>query len=62
MHAKLVMYVLEGRNDFAAADNLDDALEKLDSHMATQLMKAVASLSNTNSLKRGGGDGTAGSQ
>jgi hypothetical protein len=62
MHAKLIMPVLEGRNDVAAADDLDDTLEKLDSHMATQLMKAVASLSATNAVKRGNGDGAAGSQ
>jgi hypothetical protein len=62
MHAKLIMPVLEGRNDVAASDDLDDALDKLDSHMETQLMKAVASLSATNAVKRGSGDGAAGSQ
>jgi hypothetical protein len=62
MHARLVMPALEGRNDVAAADDFDDTLEKLDTHMASQLMKAVSSLSATNAIKRGSGDGAAGSQ
>jgi hypothetical protein len=61
-HAKLIMPALEGRNDIAAADDLDDTLKKLDTHMASQLMKAVASLSVTNAVKRGSGDGAASSQ
>jgi hypothetical protein len=43
MHARLIMPALEGRNDVSAADDLDDTLEKLDTHMASQLMKAVVS-------------------
>jgi hypothetical protein len=62
MHARLIMPALEGRNDVSAADDLDDTLGKLDTHMASQLMKAVASLSATNAVKRGSGDGAAGSQ
>jgi hypothetical protein len=61
MHARLLMPVLEGNNDTAATDDLDDVLEKLDTHMATQLMKAAASLHATNAVKRSG-DGGAASQ
>jgi hypothetical protein len=43
-HARLVMPVLEGQNDTPATDDLDDVMRKLDMHMATQLMKAAASL------------------
>jgi hypothetical protein len=62
MHARLIMPALEGRNDVSAADDLDDNLEKLDTHMASQLIKAGASLSATNAVKRGSGYGAAGSQ
>jgi hypothetical protein len=61
MHARLVMPVLEGQNDTPATDDLDDVMEKLDMHMATQLMKAAASLHATNAVKRSG-DGDAASQ
>jgi hypothetical protein len=61
-HAKLITPFLEGRNNVAAADNLYDSHEKLDTHMASQLMRAVASLSATDAVKRGRGNGTAGSQ
>jgi hypothetical protein len=61
MHARLVMPVLEGQNDTPATDYLDDVMEKLDMHMATQLMRAAASLHATNAVKRGG-DGRAASQ
>jgi hypothetical protein len=44
MHARLVMPVLAGQNDTPAKDDLDDVMEKLDMHMATQLMKAAATL------------------
>jgi hypothetical protein len=60
--SRLIMPALEGRNDVPAAEDLADTLEKLDTHMASQLMKAVASLSATNAVKRGSGDGAAGSQ
>lgn len=53
-YAKLIMPSLEQRNDVAAADDLSEPLEKLDSHMATQLMKAVANLSASNATKRAG--------
>jgi hypothetical protein len=59
MHARLVMPVLEGQNDTPASDDLDDVMENLDMHMATQLMKAAASLHATNALKRCGNGGAA---
>jgi hypothetical protein len=46
------MPVLEGNNNTAATDDLDDVVEKLCTHMATQLMKAAASLHATNAVKR----------
>jgi hypothetical protein len=61
MHARLVMPVLEGQNDTPATDDLDDVMEKLDMHMATQQMKAAATLHATNAVKRSG-DGEAASQ
>jgi hypothetical protein len=61
MHARLVMPVLEGQNDTPATDDLGDIMEKPDTHMATQLMKAAASLHVTNSVKRSK-DGGAASQ
>lgn len=54
LHAKLVMPTLEQRGEVTAADDLDASLEKLESHMATQLMKAVATLSASNATKRAG--------
>jgi hypothetical protein len=57
MHARLVMPVLEGHNDTPATDDLDDVMEKLDTHMDTQLMKAAASLHATNAVKRSGDGG-----
>ena len=53
-YAKLVMPSLELHNDVTAADDLSKPLEKLDGHMATQLMKAVATLSASNAMKRAG--------
>jgi hypothetical protein len=61
MHARLVMPVLEGQNDTPATDDLDGVMEKLDMHMATQRMKAAASLHATNPVKCRG-DGGAASQ
>jgi hypothetical protein len=59
MYARLVMPVLEGQNDTPATDYLDDVMEKLDMHMATQLMKAAASLHATNAVERSGNGGSA---
>jgi hypothetical protein len=61
MHARLVTPVLEGQNYMPDTDDLDDVMKKLDMHMATQLMKAVASLHATNAMNRSG-DGGAASQ
>jgi hypothetical protein len=57
MHARLLMPVLEGNNDTAATKDLDDVLENLDAHMATELMKAAASLHASNAVKRSGDGG-----
>jgi hypothetical protein len=59
MHAKMVMLVLEGQNEIPATDDLDDVMEKLDTHMATQLMKAAATLHATNAAKPSGNGGAA---
>jgi hypothetical protein len=63
IHARLVMPVLEGQNDTPATDDrlLDDVMEKLDMYMATQLVKAAASLHATHDMKSSG-DGGAVSQ
>ena len=53
-YAKLVMPSLEQRNDVAAAEELSEPLKTLDGHIATQLMKAVATLSASNATKRAG--------
>jgi hypothetical protein len=42
-----------------ATDYLDDVMEKLDTYMTTQLMKAAASLHATNAVKRSGDGGAA---
>jgi hypothetical protein len=54
IHAKMVMPVLEGQNDMSATDDLEEVMEMLDTHVATQLMKAVAPLHATNAVKRSG--------
>jgi hypothetical protein len=61
MHARLVMPVIDDQNDTPATDNLDDVMQKLDMHMATQLMKDAAFLYAKNAVKRSG-DGGAASQ
>jgi hypothetical protein len=60
MHDRIVMPVVEGQNNTPATDDLVDVME-LDMYMATQLMKAAASLHATNAVKRSG-DGGAASQ
>lgn len=40
-YPKIVLPSLERRNDTPAADDLVERLEKLDTHMTTQLMKVV---------------------
>jgi hypothetical protein len=59
MHAKMVMPVLEGQNEIPATDDLDEVMEKLDTHMATQLKTAAASLCAINAVKRSGDGGAA---
>jgi hypothetical protein len=59
MHAKMVMPVLEEQNEIPATDDLGDVMDNLDTHMATQLMKAAASLHATNAVKRSGDRGAA---
>lgn len=51
-HAKMMLSMLEKRNDQVALDDPVEPMEKMDSHMATQLMKAVATLSASNTTKR----------
>ena len=55
----MVLPALERRGDVAAADDLDGPLGELESHMTTQLMKAVATLSASNPTKRTNGKGGA---
>lgn len=57
VYAKMVMPTLEGRNDMAASEDLTEPLDTLSSHMTTQLMKAVATLSASNATKRSRGKG-----
>ena len=59
-YAKLVMPTLERRNEIAAADDLQESMNKLETHLSTQLMKAVATLSASNATKRAGKGGVAG--
>lgn len=60
VYAKLVMPSLEKRNEISAAEDMIEPLERLDSHMTTQLMKAVATLSASNATKKAGRGGAAG--
>jgi hypothetical protein len=59
MYARLLIPVLEGNNDTAATKDLDDVLEILDTHMATQLMNAAVSLHASNAVKLCGDVGAA---
>jgi hypothetical protein len=59
IHARLVMPVLEGQNDMPVTHDLYGVMKKFDMHMATQLMKAAASLDTTNAVKRSGDGGAA---
>lgn len=56
-HAKLVLPTLEKKNDMPAADDLVEPMERLETWNATQLMKAVATLSASNATKRAGRGG-----
>lgn len=52
VHAKLVLPALKWLGEQPAADDLDDPLTKLEIHMATQLLNAVATLNAINATKR----------
>lgn len=58
-YTKMILPGLERRGVVAAADDLEEPLETLESHMATQMMKAVATLSASNATKRAGKGGAA---
>lgn len=53
-YAKMILPGLEKRGIVATADDLEEPLEKLERHMATQLTKAVAAQSASNATKRPG--------
>jgi hypothetical protein len=59
MHAKMVTLVLEGQTEIPAKDDLNEVMEKLGTHMGTQLMKVAASLHANNAVKRSGDEGAA---
>lgn len=61
-YAKLVMPSLEQRNELPASDDLIEPMDKLETHMSTQLMKAVATLNASNATKRSGKGGPAAKQ
>lgn len=56
-YAKLVLPALERRGDVAASDDLNKPLGNLESHMTTQLMKSMATLSASNATKLAQGRG-----
>lgn len=58
-YAMLFIPSLEKKNDMVAADDLVESIDKLDSHMNSQLMKAVATLSASNATRRAGNGATA---
>jgi hypothetical protein len=53
------MPVLENQGLVAATDDIYDTVERLDNHLATQLMKAAATLSANNAVNRSGAGGAA---
>jgi hypothetical protein len=56
-HARLLVPALEGQDTLAATDNIDEKMAQMDAHFATQLMKAAASLSADNAVRRTGEGG-----
>lgn len=52
VYAKMVLPVFEKRGEVVAADELENPMGEMESHMATQLMKAVATLTASNATKR----------
>lgn len=59
MHAKLLLPRLERRGEVAMADDIDEVLEKVESHLSSQMFKAVATLKASNATKRAGKKGAA---
>lgn len=57
MYAKLVLPFLESRGETAMADDLDDPLATMESHLSTQIFKAVATLKASNETNRAKGKG-----
>lgn len=57
-YAKLVMQIIEKRNEVDAANNLQKSMKRLETHLSTQLMKVVAIFRASNETKRAdrGGD------
>jgi hypothetical protein len=51
-HARIVMPDLEKQGRASATDDKDNAIKKLDTHLATQLMKAAATLDANDAVKR----------
>lgn len=50
--AKMILPGLEKRANTVASDDLEESMEKLETHMSTQLMKEVAALRVTNAGKK----------
>ena len=44
----------------AVADDLQDSMSNFETHLSTQIMKTVATLSSSNATKRAGKGGAAG--
>lgn len=59
-YAKMILPGLERRGDVATVDNLEEPLAQVESHMNAQLMKAVTTLSSSNSRRRVKGKGKGG--
>ena len=60
VQAKMVLPSLERRGKMIAADDMEEPLHQLETHMVSQLMKAVATLSASNATKKNGGGGAKG--
>jgi hypothetical protein len=56
---RIAMPALEKQGRVAATDDIDGAMEKLDTHFATQLIKAAATLAANDAAKRSRGSGAA---
>ena len=59
-YAKMIMPTLERRNEIAAAYDVTDTPEILDSHLTTKFMKALATINASNGPKKSGSRGNAG--